>query len=49
MKRFLAAVFLGLCVFTSARADLGPPGKKLVPVTTVIEAAEEYPDAAIRG
>src|SRR3954463_13321328 len=47
MKRYLAAVLFALCILTCARADVGPPpGKTVVPVTTVIEAIEGYPDYA---
>src|SRR5215471_6023594 len=46
MKR-VAALLFALCAASLARADLGPPaGKKIVPVTTTVEATEAFPDYA---
>lgn len=46
MKR-VAALLFALCAATLARADIGPPaGKKTIPVTTVVEVTEDFPDFA---
>jgi hypothetical protein len=46
MKR-VAALLFALCATSFARADVGPPpGKKVVPVTTVVEVTEDFPDFA---
>jgi|GEM_PF-5873635 len=46
MNRFVV-LSIALCTGAAARADIGPPpGKKLVPVTTVVETVEDYPDYA---
>ena len=46
MKR-VAALLLAFCTVAVARADIGPPtGKKAVPVTTIVEATEAFPDYA---
>ena len=46
MKR-VAALLFALCAVGVARADIGPPaGKKAVPVTTIVEATETFPDYA---
>lgn len=46
MKRFTVLLFM-LTSFTLARGDIGPPvGKKSVPVTTTVEATEDFPDYA---
>jgi len=43
----LALLVVLLVALSTARADLGPPdGKKWVPVTTVVEATDSFPDYA---
>lgn len=43
----LVVLFAALCTGAVARADVTPPaGKKIVPVTTVVETAEDCPDYA---
>lgn len=45
MTRRLIGVLVALAGSAAARADVAPPpGTKRVPVTTVVEAAEEFPD-----
>ncbi|MBN9118084.1 MAG: hypothetical protein J0I06_02780 [Planctomycetes bacterium] len=45
--RSAAAPLLALLAVSLARADVGPPeGKKAVPVTTIVEATEDFPDYA---
>jgi hypothetical protein len=40
-------VLLAFCAGSLARADIGPPaGKKSVPVTTIVEATEDFSDYA---
>jgi hypothetical protein len=47
MKRMAAPLLFILCAAPHALADVGPPaGKKSVPVTTVIEVADDFPDYA---
>jgi hypothetical protein len=46
MKR-VAALLFALCAASLAHADIGPPaGKKGIPVTTIIEVTEDFPDYA---
>lgn len=47
MKRSLTPLLFALCAASLAQADIGPPaGKKSVPVTTVVEVADDFPDYA---
>ncbi|MBM3982871.1 MAG: hypothetical protein FJ304_21895 [Planctomycetes bacterium] len=42
-----SVVLLACCLVSLARADVGPPpGKKVVPVTTTVEVADDFPDFA---
>ncbi len=47
MSRLFAVLVVALLAVAFARADVAPPpGKKVIPVTTVVEATESFPDYA---
>ncbi|MCI0700489.1 MAG: hypothetical protein L0241_05350 [Planctomycetia bacterium] len=47
MNKLPLALLVLLVAFATARADIGPPpGKKIIPVTTVVEVTDSFPDYA---